>query len=172
MSKTVLMITAIAGAENCAAAMTRQLGLSVEVAATRKDGVAALRRREYSVVVVDDSMAESDPAGAATLWKHSGLAVPLQINFALCGAARVVREVKAALARREQEQALAMRAAATTIENELKSTVSGLLLQSQLALAESASSQSTTPPQVAEKLKKVVELAGTLRSQLSRPQAS
>jgi hypothetical protein len=164
MSQTVLMITSIAGAENCAASLARHLGLPVEIATSRKLGLAALRRREYATVIVDDSIAEGDPAGAELLWKHSGLAVPLQINFALLGCARLGREVKAALARREQEQSLAMRAATSIIENELKSTVTGLLLQSELALAEPA-----VPPHLATKLKMMVELAGTLRRQLERP---
>ena len=59
-----------------------------------------------------------------------------------------------------------MRAAASTIENELKSTVTGLLLQSQLALAEPSAS-----PSLQQKLKLMVELAGTLRTQLARTQA-
>jgi hypothetical protein len=159
--QSVLMITSIAGAENCASSLARQLGFSVEIAATRRIGLAALRRREYSCVIVDDSIAESDREGAELLWKHAGLAVPLQINFAISGSARLGREVRAALSRREQEQALAMRAAASSMENELKSTVTGLLLQSQLALAEPQIS-----PQLTVKLKIVAELAGTLRQQL------
>lgn len=166
MSQPVLMITALAGAENCATAMARQLSRPVEIAATRKAALAALRRKEYSVVVVDDSLAESDPAGTELIWKHAGLAVPLQVNFAISGTSRVAREVRSALARRDREQSLAMRAAASTIENELKSTVTGLLLQSQLALADPSSS-----PNLTEKLKLMVELAGNLRQQLARPQA-
>jgi hypothetical protein len=164
MTQSILIITAIANAENCAASLARQLCLPVEIAATRKLGLNALRRREYAAVIVDDSIAEADPDGAELLWKHSALAIPLQINFALLGCARLGREVKAALARREQEQSLAMRAATSTIENELKSTVTGLLLQSELALAEPA-----VPPHLASKLKLMVELAGTLRRQLERP---
>lgn len=162
MNGIVLMITGIEGAENCAGVMTKQLGLVVEVAENRKAAIAALRRKEYSVVVVDDTLAECDPAGAELIWKQSGLAIPLQVNFALSGAARLGREIKAAINRRELEQRLARRAATATIENELKSTVAGLLLQSQLALAESR-----IAPQLADKLKLVVELAGNLRQQLS-----
>jgi hypothetical protein len=164
MSQSILIITAIANAENCAASLARQLSLPVEIASTRKLGLNALRRREYAAVIVDDSIAEADPDGAELLWKHSALAVPMQINFALLGCARLGREVKAALARREQEQSLAMRAATSTIESELKLTVTGLLLQSELALAEPS-----VPPQLASKLKLMVELAGTLRRQLERP---
>ncbi len=166
MSQPILMITALAGAENCATAMSRQLGSAVELVASRKAALAALRRTQYAVVVVDDSLAEADPEGTELIWKHAELAVPLQVNFAISGTPRVVREVRSALVRREQEQSLAMRAAATTIENELKSTVTGLLLQSQLALAEPSVS-----PTLQEKLKLMVELAGNLRNQLARPQA-
>ncbi len=84
------MITSILGAENCAAVLANQLGFSVEIVASRREGLARLRRHEYTIVVVDDAIAESDPEGAELLWKHAGLAVPLQINFAISGTARLV----------------------------------------------------------------------------------
>jgi hypothetical protein len=59
-----------------------------------------------------------------------------------------------------------MRAAVSTMESELRSTVTGLLLQSQLALAEPAAS-----PQLQQKLKLVVELAGNLKQRLERSSA-
>jgi hypothetical protein len=57
---------------------------------------------------------------------------------------------------------LAHRAAAAAIESELKTTVAGLLLQSQLAI-----SSSEVPPSLADKLRVMAELAGNLRQQLS-----
>ena len=160
----ILMITPIAGADNCAASLAGMLGVPVEIASSRKLGLAALRRRDYATVIVDESIAEADPAGTELIWKHSGLAVPLQINFALVGGARLGREVKAALGRREQEESLALRAATSQLENDLKSTVTGLILQSELALAEPS-----VPPQLALKLQLVAELAGTLRRRLEQP---
>jgi Flp pilus assembly protein TadB len=109
-------------------------------------------------------MAECDPAAAEAIWEYAGLAIPLQINFALSGAARLTREIRAALHRREREQTLARRAAAAAIETELKSTVAGLLLHSQLALT-----SSELPPPVADKLRVLADLAGSLRQQLSAP---
>lgn len=159
--QNLLMITSILGAENCAAALANQLGFSVEIVGSRREGLARLRRREYTLVVVDDAIAEADPEGAELLWKHSGLAVPLQVNFAISGTSRLVREVRAVLARREQEQALAMRAAAMAVESELRDTVTGLILHSQLALREPALS-----PELSAKLKTVAELAGSLQQRL------
>jgi hypothetical protein len=161
---SVLMVTGIEGARNCAAAAGTQLGMEVEVAENRRAALSALRRREYHVVVVDETMAECDPAAAEAIWAQSGLAIPLQINFALSGAVRLVREIKAGLYRREREQALAGRAAASAIETELKSTIAGLLLQSELALKGSG-----VPAPVADRLRLVAELAGTLRRQLHAP---
>jgi signal transduction histidine kinase len=162
---SILIVTGIEGARNCAAAVGAQLGMEVEVAEGRKAALGALRRREFDAVVVDETMAECDPAAAEAIWEHAGLAIPLQINFALAGAARLIREVRSALHRREREQLLARRAAAAAIESELKTTVAGLLLHSQLALN---GSEAASP--IAERLRTVADLAGNLRQQLSAPQ--
>jgi len=161
---SILMVTGIEGARNCAAVVGGQLGMEVEVAEGRKAALAALRRREFSAVVVDETMAECDPAAAEAICERAGLAIPLQINFALSGAARLTREIRAALHRREREQMLARRAAAAAIESELKTTIAGLLLQSQLALS---GSEQSSP--IADKLRMVADLAGNLRQQLSAP---
>lgn len=161
---SILMVTGIEGARNCAAVVSAQLGMDVEVAEGRKTALAALRRREFLAVVVDETMAECDPAAAEKIWEQSGLAIPLQINFALSGAARVIREIRAALHRREREQVLAHRAAAAAIEAELKGTVAGLLLHSQLALS---GSEVSSP--IADRLRTVASLAGNLRQQLNMP---
>ena len=164
---SILMVTGIEGARNCAAVVGEQLGMEVEVAEGRRDALAALRKHEFQAVVIDGTLAECDPAAADRICEHAGLAIPLQINFALSGAARLVREIRAALHRREREQALARRAAAAAMEAELKSTLAGLLLHSQLAL-----SGSEVPAPVADRLRVVAELAGSLRQQLSAPQAA
>jgi hypothetical protein len=161
---SILIVTGIEGARNCADVVAAQLGMEVEVAAGRKAALAALRRHEFAAVVVDETMAECDPAAAEAIWEHANLAIPLQINFALSGAARLIREIRAALRRREREQARARQAAAEAIENKLKSTVAGLLLNSQLALNDNGMS-----PMVADKLRVVAELASSLRQQLSAP---
>jgi signal transduction histidine kinase len=159
---SILMVTGIDGGRNCADVVGKQLGTDVEVAEGRKAALATLRQREFAVVVVDETIAECDPAAAEAIWARAGLAVPLQVNFALSGAARLIREVRSALHRREHEQALARRAAAAAVESEFKTTIAGLLLQSQLALS---SSEASSP--VAEKLRMVASLAGDLRRQLS-----
>jgi hypothetical protein len=152
----VLIVTSMEGAENCVAALSKLLNLECELAEGRKSALLALKRSEYAVVVVDEGIADSDEAGAEMIWQQTGLAIPVQVNFALSGAQRLAREVKSALYRRERELALAHDAAAAAIETELKTTVAGLLLHSQLALAD----REVSAPLVAE-------LVGSLRQQLA-----
>ncbi len=159
---SILLVTGIEGARNCADVIASHLQMDVTVAEGRKSALVLLRQREFAAVVVDETLADCDPAAAEAIWERAGLAIPLQINFALSGAARLLREIRAALHRRERERELARRAAAAAVEAELKNTVAGLLLHSELALS---SSDAASP--VAERLKLVANLAGDLRRQLS-----
>jgi len=164
---SILIVTGIEGARNCAEVVAKHLGMDVESADGRKAALAALRQKEFAAVVIDDTIAECDPAAAEAIWERAGLAIPLQVNFALSGTARLIRDIRAALSRREREQTLARKAAAVAIESELKSTLAGLLLQSELALS---GSEADSP--LAERLRMVADLAGNLRRQLAAPAPS
>lgn len=164
ITRDVLLISTMDGAEHCAEWIAGQVGSHVEVAPTPRAGLAALRRAKFGVVVVEESLAEADQEWADQVWDLAGLAMPVQVNFAISGCARLSREVKAALMRRDGEQAVARRAAVTEIENDLKSAVTGLLLESQLVLSEP-----TVPAALEPKLRHLVQLAGMLRERLRGP---
>jgi hypothetical protein len=163
---SVLIISPMADANQVAESLAATLNCVVNVEPTYRAGLMALRHHDYSVVVIDDCIAEATPGTAELLWRNFGLAVPMQINFAFSSGARLAREVQAAITRREQQQARALRAAASLLENDLKSTLTGLLLQSQLALAEPE-----LTPKIANKLELVAELAGSLRRRLEQARA-
>jgi len=158
----ILIVSGVEGVRNCTEAIAKQLGMQVEFASGRRGATDALRRKEFAVVVLDETLADGDPAAAEAIWERSGLAIPMQINFALSGAARIIREIRSAIQRRQREQDAAQRAAREDIGAELKNTLNGLLLQSQLALAERG-----LPNQVVQKLRMVEDLAGKLRLQLA-----
>ncbi len=165
MNRDVLIITTMEDAEPCARLIAEQTGARVEVVRSRKAALLALRREVFDLVVVEQSLAEADLAWAEQIWQVSGLALPLEVNLAVTGAARLTREVKAALARRDGEQRVARVAIARDMEDELKSSVTGILLESELALREPA-----LPPSLQPKLRRLVDLAGTLRERLRRAQ--
>lgn len=157
-----LIVTAIEGIESTAAALAEHLRLTVEIAATRSAALRLLGRRSFLLVVLDQMLADSDPEGADLVWKNAGLAIPLQISFALAGEARLERELRAALARRQREQHLASSAATAALDAELKDAVTSFLLESQLALAEDS-----IPPRIEARLRTLATLANTLRARLA-----
>ncbi|HEY0307190.1 MAG TPA: hypothetical protein VGB94_03460 [Acidobacteriaceae bacterium] len=160
-AQAILLVTSMAGAANCAAALERQLKLRVQVASSAREAVTALRQQPFAVVVMDESMAGADSRAADSIWQQAGGALLMQVNFAISGSERLVREVRAALARGTQQQTMARRAAAVAVESELKSAVTGIMLESELALREPAVS-----PNLETKLRRLVELAASLRERL------
>ncbi len=163
MNRNVLIITTLEAAAPCARTLAEHIGARVEIAPGRKAALLAIKREEFGLVVIEESLAEADLAWAEHIWQLSGSALPLELNLATSGTARLTREVKAALARRDREQALARKAIAREMEDELKSAVTGIMLESELALREPA-----LPPPLQPKLRRLVELAGTLRERLRR----
>ena len=164
--RRVLLVSSVRGVEACATTLMQQLGVEVEIATGRADALNALRTGTFAAVIIEESLAEGDPRGAELLWKMAGFAIPMQVNFAVTGSARLVRDLRAALSRRDQEHASAQRAALTEVESDLRSTVSGLVLHTQLALQESPSS-----PSLEKRLRLMAELAGSLKQRLDTTRA-
>ncbi len=156
-----LIVTAIDGIEETAALLAERLSLVVEVASGRAAALRLMERRAYAVVVLDQMLADGDPEGAELIWKHAGMAVPMEFSFALAGGARLERELRGALARRRREEELAQAAAAAALDAEMKNAVTGFLLESRLALAEEG-----IPPQVEGRLQALAGMAEQLRKRL------
>jgi hypothetical protein len=157
----ILLISAAKNAANCVSAVEKNTGERVHLVANLPTGAAMLRRDEFSAVVVDQAFVDLNPVSADVLWKHTGTAIPVFVNFAISGAERLVRDVLAALSRREKERVLATKAAEAVLRSELNGAVTGILLSSELALAVPA-----LPPGVLNKLQSVHELALQMRSRL------
>lgn len=159
--QAALIITASEGIEATAAALAEQLKMTVEIASSRAAALRLLARRSYAILVLDQILAESDADGADLIWKNAGMAIPLQLNFALAGSARLEREVRAALVRRQRELQLAVAAATAAVDDELKNAITGFLLESRLALKEE-----NIPPRLENRLLTLAEMANRLRERL------
>lgn len=158
-SDVFLIIAAPQAANPIADSLRRELDCEVMVVPHRRAGLAALRRAEFTLVLLEESLAGLDPEGADLLYLNAGAAPVLELNFSISSAPRVLRQVRAALARRAHDAAQARAAVTSSLQNDLNATLTGLLLESQLALREASPGQ--TP-----KLRHIVELAGDLRNRL------
>lgn len=159
----VLLIAGIKNADGCGQEVAERAGVAVEVTTNRRAGLAALRRSSFAIVLVEENLAEGDPGWADQVWQLAGAAIAMQVNFAIVSCARLSREVKAALVRKESERMSARRAVANEIEADLKLSITGLLLQGELALREPE-----LPDALEPKLRRIVELAGALRERIDQ----
>jgi hypothetical protein len=159
MSPSVLLIAPEATALPIADALRADLRAEVETTPSRRSALASLRRREFEVVLLDENLASAEPAAADLLYQSAGATPIVELNFAISSASRIVRQTRAALARRSHDNARARAAAAVSLQGELNAALSGILLESEMALRDAS-------PVQAPRLRHLVQLAGDLRDRL------
>jgi hypothetical protein len=130
----ILLITSLAKAQDCAAALQEVTAEPVKVAARLQEAVAQLQAHEFSAVVLDQLLLDAEPDDVETIFKHIGTAVPVYTNFAISGIERVSRELRSAVHRRKREVLIARQEAEQDLRSELKGTITALLISCEMAL--------------------------------------
>src|SRR5579883_2246262 len=100
MPQPILLIAPEPFSTQVAGALRAELDAAVDTAAHRRAGLACLRRAEYELVLIEEALAAADPDATDALYAAAGHASILEINFAITGLPRIVRQVKSSLARR------------------------------------------------------------------------
>lgn len=156
----ILLITPSAKVQECTKVLEEATSEAMQVAPTLRQAAANLRSEEYSVVVLDQFLVEAEPEESDLVLQHVGSAVPLYANFAISGIDRVARELRAALNRHKREINVARQSAQQTFCNDLKGTLTALLLSCELAL------QAPDLTTAEGKIRQVYDLALEMRSKL------
>ncbi len=159
MALPVLLIAPDPAAASIAQALRTHPEFEVTQTAHGRDSSTVLRREEFGLILLDENLAAADPHATDALYAGAGAAPVLEMNFAICNAERVLRQVRAALHRRAQDEAKARSAVAASLSNELSASLAGLLLKAQLALRGAG-------PELAPELRQLIELAGEIRGHL------
>jgi len=157
----ILLVTPSERASECAKALHEATGEGVAVAESLSRAAALLRAECYRAVVLDQYLLETEPHETEITLEHLGTAILVQVNLAITGMDRLLREVRAAMQRRQREEVRARKAAIGRLHGELSGTVTVLLLSIELALETPG-----LPPAAAEKLQVIHELVKKLRKQL------
>ena len=159
MSPLILLIAPESAALPVADALRHDLHAEVEATSNRRSALTALRRREFALILIDENLATADPVSADLLYQSAGAALIVELNFAISSAVRIVRQTRAALLRRSQDQAQARTAAAASLHSELNAALASLLLESEMALRDANPAQSP-------RLRHLVQLVSGLRDRL------
>jgi hypothetical protein len=158
----ILLITSLAKAQDCAAALQQATSEPAQVSATLRHATTQLQANEFSAVVIDQLLLDAEPDGFETLLKHMGTAVPVFSNFAISGIDRVSRELRSAIQRHKRELQVARQEAEQVLRRELNDTITALLLSCEMAL------DVPSLPLLAEiKMRAVDTLAKEMRAKLN-----
>jgi len=158
----ILLLSAVDKANDCARALEQASHEPVELCTTVEAAIAKLERQDFSAVVLDELVIDSEVAQEAALYKHLGLALLVCSNFAIASVERLVREFRRASQRRTRELADAKRHAAQAFGQELKDTITALLLSCEIALK-----TPQLPPVAEQKMQEVEALAKQLSNNLA-----
>jgi hypothetical protein len=95
---------------------------------------------------VDQWISEAEPVRSDSLFDSIRDAIPVFVNFALNNEERIMRELRAALQRRERERAIVRRSAQIALCDELKDDLTALQLSCGVALRETGCGRSKKLP--------------------------
>ena len=157
----ILLITSSTRAQECAAALERATSERTQICPRLSLAARTLRSTECTALVIDQNLLEADPAAADVVLKEAETAIPVIVNFAICGLDRVLRDVRSALQRREGERIRAVREAEANLRSLLTEALTGILLSSQLAMEVPA-----VPAAAQARLRSVYQLAMSMRQRL------
>jgi len=157
----ILLITSSTRAQECAVAIEQATNERTQICPKLALAARILRSTECSALVIDQNLMEADPATADVALSEAETAIPVFVNFAICGMERVLRDVRSALQRREGERIRAVREAEANLRSQLTEALTGILLSSQLAMEVPA-----VPAAAQARLRSVYQLAMSMRQRL------
>ncbi len=161
----ILLVTSAKKGNECAKLLEKALTEGVELVDSGKKAAIRVRNDDYTAIVLDEWLVESEGDTLDTILQNSGMAVPVYVNFAITSAERMVRDVKCALRRYQESKLVAVRAAETQLRSEIRDAVTGIVLSAELALE-----VPDLPMEAEQKMKSVCHLATQIRSRLETVQ--
>ena len=135
-------------------------GMKTRLARDVRAAVELLREDQYATVVIDEALVEPSDDKLDAILRHLGSAIPVFVNLGITGRHRLLKEVKAALRRAEQEQRAARHNAREELTGEMSSDLTGLMLNMQQALS------TAVPGEAQQKIEAAYQLADHLRQRL------
>jgi len=160
----ILLVASCERRGDLAEALRSNTSQQVDVATSLKKAASMLSSGQYTAVVCDETLINSDPFGAEAFVERFSTTLPIYVNLAVSGISRIVREVRVALRRYDTEQQVAMRAAEFSLRSDLRSAVTAILLSTDLAI------HSDNPADAQQHLRTVYDSAEKIRQRLETAQ--
>ena len=158
----ILLLSAVNRANDCACALEEASHEPVQLCTTIEAGITKLQEQEFSAVVLDELLLDSEMDQGEAIYKHLGSSLLVCSNFAIASIDRVVREFCRVSLRRNREWADTKKHAAQAFGQELKDITTALLLSCKMALK-----TPQLPLEAEQKMQEVEALAKALSKNLA-----
>lgn len=158
----ILLISPYQNATECAAQIERALQEDVKTVNTLRLAIAALRSQDFSLLIADENLIESEPGSSDKLMQRLETAAPVIIDMACLRPDKIASLALATRKRQALEFQLAHDRALNELRSEMKSELTGLLISSEMALKSAG-----LPTFASEKLNLVLEIARRMQSRLN-----
>lgn len=155
----LLLVAPVAYAVRVAAQLRGDLDAEVVAVCMQHEAETALALASFDLLLVEGSLVLSQPDLLESLGQRSGDTPLLEMNFGITSLTRVAPQVRSALRRRTADLDKAHAAALLTLRAELTESLTGLLLQTELALR-------SANAELAPALQGVLALVETVAAQL------
>ena len=155
----ILLLAAEPGAAAVARLLAQRLGTTVNIVPDPRSCREALQRQEFALFLLEDAFAGENVTATEALCEVAGSALVVDLNFGVSNPDRILRQVRSALAHRRSQEVKARAAVVHALQDELSASLSGLLLETQLALQKAG-------PEIAPFLANVLTLTESLCRQL------
>ena len=152
---SILVVAGEPGASHVARDLRSTFPVEVEVLAEWSQCRKILLGKSFSLVLLEGSLAATDPEAVDALYDVLTDGWIVEVDFGVSDRERVVRQVRAALHRKACNEAHTRAAVLRSLRSQLTSCLTGLLLETQLALRQ-------TGPEAAPSLSRILGLAERL----------
>ena len=162
----ILLVTPAQSAPDCAHALDQAVGEAVTISRDFSEALTHVRTSAFSMVILDRNLLEAERLEASTLWAHMESTTVVELNLALTGVDRLIREVRSTRKCLVHNQAVARENARRMLHGEINQALTGLLLECDLAarirgLPCSTSERIASIRMVAEKLRQQLTPSST-----------
>jgi hypothetical protein len=133
-SNRLLLVSASERRGELKDAMYESLNVPITIATTFAEALAAIAATPCKAVILDEGLADLDPAGAAQLLERCADELPIFVKLAISGTPRCLQQIQLAIRRFDREQQIALASAQDWVRSQLGDALTSILISCQLTL--------------------------------------
>ena len=161
-SNRLLLISASERCLELKDAIHNSLNLPVTTATTFAEALAAIAANPCMAVILDEGLADLDPAGAEQFLGRCTDELPIFVKLAISGTPRCLQQIQLAIRRFDREQQIALASTQDWVRSQLGDALTSILISCQLTL-----DMAGVPPAAQKHISSIMAAGEALQERMS-----